>query len=276
MHVFGFCAKIATVAVAAVAVSTTALVNANESEPAPSASALQQFSVWQRVGKSLFHKSADLEVVAAADRTALYQYSQAPGDDGASNRDRVDKVLHNASAHGLPHPPPSRGDRFTLMLVNDDTNSIAGFASVPLCILRSKAPLNLVLQLDGATDNVKHVALSVDNPAEAASNCAEGSDDVASKVSADDIAKSVKLSDKITLTRPAAGPGPVLVKPKIVERNAETGEPEEEKSFFQKYWHVIVPVVVLFFLTGLGPEEEGQAGAGGGGARAGKSSKRSR
>ncbi|KAF9111615.1 ER membrane protein complex subunit 10 [Mortierella sp. AM989] len=59
---------------------------------------------------------------------------------------------------------------------------------------------------------------------------------------------------KIDLATPGAGPKALYTRAQAI-RVDPTGKPEVEKTFFQKYWMYIVPVVLMALFTGGEPEK---------------------
>ncbi|KAG0239442.1 hypothetical protein B0O80DRAFT_79059 [Mortierella sp. GBAus27b] len=59
---------------------------------------------------------------------------------------------------------------------------------------------------------------------------------------------------KVDLVAPNAGPKPRYIRAQTL-RLDQTGKPEAEKTFWQKYWVYIVPVVLVMLLTGGEPEK---------------------
>ncbi|KAH7043608.1 hypothetical protein BKA57DRAFT_470209 [Linnemannia elongata] len=66
-----------------------------------------------------------------------------------------------------------------------------------------------------------------------------------------DVFKNVK----VTIDAPQTAPKSNLHKAQAIKVD-ETGKPEAEKTFFQKYWMYIMPVVIIFLFTGGEPEKK--------------------
>ncbi|KAI8602678.1 hypothetical protein EDD21DRAFT_371186 [Dissophora ornata] len=67
-----------------------------------------------------------------------------------------------------------------------------------------------------------------------------------------DLFKSVKVD----LSTGNAGPKARYSRAQAIKIDNQTGKPEEEKTFFQKYWVYILPIVLVMLFTGGGEPEK--------------------
>ncbi|KAK9899935.1 hypothetical protein P389DRAFT_165023 [Cystobasidium minutum MCA 4210] len=129
---------------------------------------------------------------------------------------------------------------------------ITNFVSVPECHLHTESagPLKdtITLNVQSREDCAKPVHLSYKVHGAQVTRCQPGS-------------RATSFNTTIRLSYPDTIASPRLHQPVMVnyQPDGTVKEPEPEKSFIQKYWMWIVPILLLLMTSGGGGEEEGAA-----------------
>lgn len=204
----------------------------------------------------VFHK-----LPAAKDFTPRGEITYAPGLGGSapthSFTDRLSATERDALAQLVADASQEQGQALYRIKVEipgtDGKPAKQSVTATKLCMLRSaqlKDQFHLNVDEKGYPYHVQYDALS--------ESCEETSTSSA----------GTALSTHVTVSRPIRGPSPLgdmpaTAKPAKVEydEKGNVKKPEPEKSFIQKYWMYIVPVLVMFLLTPGEPPQQGGGGS---------------
>ncbi|KAG0057456.1 hypothetical protein BGZ83_010024 [Gryganskiella cystojenkinii] len=136
---------------------------------------------------------------------------------------------------------------FYQIKLRDETRGWEAVSSIKSCLLvAADFKEEIVLHLD---QNREIFAFDYHTPADSPRQCDQDSQ---KQIAIENLDRFKDL--KVELTTANQGPKARYNRAQAIKMD-ETGKPEVEKTFFQKYWVYILPMVLVFLFTGGEPEK---------------------